>query len=118
MPRSVLEAIKRGIFDFEPPEVEHNMFQAADAMPGSPKSSRLSPSGAAGIAFVARPGPQDVETPLRRWSECAAGPHDLCTGPSTPLRHAVPVWGYNGVRAGLGISGRYRPYQEWLPANR
>ncbi len=35
MPKSVLEAIKRGIFDFEPPEVAHNMFQAADAMPGS-----------------------------------------------------------------------------------
>ena len=35
MPRSVLEAIKLGIFDFEPSEIEHNKFQAADAMPGS-----------------------------------------------------------------------------------
>jgi hypothetical protein len=35
VPRSVLEAIKLGIFDYEPPEVEHNKFQAADAMPGS-----------------------------------------------------------------------------------
>jgi hypothetical protein len=31
----VLEAIKQGIFDFEPPEIAHNKFQAADAMPGS-----------------------------------------------------------------------------------
>ena len=35
MPRSVLEAIKLGIFDFEPPEIEQNEFQAADAMPGT-----------------------------------------------------------------------------------
>lgn len=35
MPRSVLEAIKMGIWDFEPPEVECNQFDAADAMPGT-----------------------------------------------------------------------------------
>ena len=35
MPRSVLEAIKMGIWDFEPPEVEFSRFAAADAMPGT-----------------------------------------------------------------------------------
>lgn len=35
MPRSVLEAIKMGIWDFEPPDIEFNKFDAADAMPGT-----------------------------------------------------------------------------------
>ena len=35
MPRSVLEAIKMGIWDFEPPEVEYSRFDASDAMPGT-----------------------------------------------------------------------------------
>ncbi len=35
MPRSVLEAIKMGIWDFEPPEVECWRFDPADAMPGT-----------------------------------------------------------------------------------
>ncbi len=35
MPRSVLEAIKMGIWDFEPPEVAFGRFAAADAMPGT-----------------------------------------------------------------------------------
>ena len=35
MPRSVLEAIKMGIWDFEPPEVAYNRFDASDAMPGT-----------------------------------------------------------------------------------
>ena len=35
MPRSVLEAIKMGIWDFEPPEVAYSKFDAADAMPGT-----------------------------------------------------------------------------------
>ncbi|MEN6458642.1 MAG: hypothetical protein ABFC63_06895 [Thermoguttaceae bacterium] len=35
MPRSVLEAIKKGIWDFEPLEVELSRFAAADAMPGT-----------------------------------------------------------------------------------
>ncbi len=35
MPRSVLEAIKMGFWDFEPPEVECGEFDAADAMPGT-----------------------------------------------------------------------------------
>jgi hypothetical protein len=35
VPRSVLEAIRMGIWDFEPPEVAYNKFDAADAMPGT-----------------------------------------------------------------------------------
>lgn len=35
MPKSVLEAIKMGFWDFEPPEVEFNEFDASDAMPGT-----------------------------------------------------------------------------------
>jgi hypothetical protein len=31
----VLEAIKLGFWDFEPPEVEFNQFDASDAMPGT-----------------------------------------------------------------------------------
>ncbi len=35
MPRSVLDAIKMGIWDFEPREVAYSRFDAADAMPGT-----------------------------------------------------------------------------------
>jgi hypothetical protein len=35
VPRSVLDAIKMGIWDFEPQEVECSRFDAADAMPGT-----------------------------------------------------------------------------------
>jgi len=34
-PKSVLEAIKMGIWDFEPPEAESASFDAVDAMPGT-----------------------------------------------------------------------------------
>ncbi len=35
MPKSVLEAIKLGLWDFEPPEVEFSEFDASDDMPGT-----------------------------------------------------------------------------------
>ena len=35
MPKSVLEAIKLGLWDFEPPEVDFSEFDASDAMPGT-----------------------------------------------------------------------------------
>ena len=35
MPRSVLEAIKLGLWEFEPPEVEEGEFDATGAMPGT-----------------------------------------------------------------------------------
>ena len=45
MPKSVLEAIKMGIWDFEPPEVEFSKFEAADAMPGTSEKLTFWPSG-------------------------------------------------------------------------
>ena len=35
MPNSVLEAIKLGLWDFEPSEVERDRYASTDAMPGS-----------------------------------------------------------------------------------
>ena len=35
MPRSVLEAIKMGLWDFEPPEVSSSKFDCTEAMPGT-----------------------------------------------------------------------------------
>lgn len=35
MPKSVLEAIKLGLWDFEPPAVEEQRYAACDAMPGT-----------------------------------------------------------------------------------
>ena len=35
MPKSVLEAIKLGLWEFEPPEVESEEFDATGAMPGT-----------------------------------------------------------------------------------
>ncbi|MCS7304413.1 MAG: hypothetical protein NZ602_04825 [Thermoguttaceae bacterium] len=35
MPKSVLEAIKLGQWDYEPPEVPMELFEATDAMPGT-----------------------------------------------------------------------------------
>ena len=35
MPKSVLEAIKMGIWDFEPVETEHSRYEASDDMPGT-----------------------------------------------------------------------------------
>jgi hypothetical protein len=37
VPKSVLEAIKMGLWDFEPPEVDPSRFEACDAMPGTKK---------------------------------------------------------------------------------
>ena len=35
MPKSVLEAIKLGLWDFEPQEADPAQYEAADAMPGT-----------------------------------------------------------------------------------
>lgn len=35
MPKSVLEAIKLGLWEFEPPEVDGDHFSATGAMPGT-----------------------------------------------------------------------------------
>ena len=41
MPKSVLEAIKAGIWDFEPRDIEYNTFEAANAMPGTREKLRV-----------------------------------------------------------------------------
>ena len=41
MPKSVLEAIKLGFWDYEPPEVEFSQYDAADAMPGTGEKLRV-----------------------------------------------------------------------------
>ncbi|MGA2033728.1 MAG: hypothetical protein ABSG68_15855 [Thermoguttaceae bacterium] len=41
MPKSILEAIKQGLWDFEPPEVEQRLFDASDAMPGTREKLRV-----------------------------------------------------------------------------
>ncbi len=41
MPKSVLEAIKLGLWDFEPPEVDATQFEAADAMPGTKEKLQI-----------------------------------------------------------------------------
>lgn len=35
MPKSILEAIKLGLWEYEPPEVESDEFEATGAMPGT-----------------------------------------------------------------------------------
>jgi hypothetical protein len=35
VPKSILEAIKMGFWDFEPPQVGNNEFDGTDAMPGT-----------------------------------------------------------------------------------
>ena len=35
MPKSILEAIKMGLWDFEPPQVSNREFGGTDAMPGT-----------------------------------------------------------------------------------
>ncbi len=35
MPRSVLEAVKMGLWDFEPERVDRNRYSPTDALPGS-----------------------------------------------------------------------------------
>ena len=35
MPKSILEAIKLGFWDYEPPDMESMLYSATDAMPGT-----------------------------------------------------------------------------------
>jgi len=35
VPKSILDAIKMGLWDFEPPEVSQEAFDCTDAMPGT-----------------------------------------------------------------------------------
>ena len=64
MPRSVLEAIKMGIWDFEPPEVAYSKFDAANAMPGTrEKLSVLAERAKQGLPLWHVNDRDDVESP-------------------------------------------------------
>ena len=49
MPKSVLDAIKMGLWDFEPHEVAPSEFDAADAMPGTKEKLKIGSSHLAAV---------------------------------------------------------------------
>ena len=64
MPKSVLEAIKLGVWDFEPAEVEFSQFAASDAMPGTAEKLRAIEERAR--AAVCRSGTRRIATTWKR----------------------------------------------------
>ena len=64
MPKSVLEAIKMGIWDFEPAEIEATKFDPADAMPGTrEKLTVLAERARRGLPLWHTYDRDDVEAP-------------------------------------------------------
>lgn len=64
MPKSVLEAIKLGLWDFEPPEVDFGQFDASDAMPGTKeKLEELAQRVRNGLPLWHADDRDDVEAP-------------------------------------------------------
>jgi hypothetical protein len=64
VPRSVLEAIKMGIWDFEPPEIEYSKYEASDAMPGTDeKLTILAERAKRGLPLWHAKDRDDVESP-------------------------------------------------------
>jgi hypothetical protein len=64
VPRSVLEAIRMGIWDFEPPDIEFSKFEAANAMPGtSEKLLILAERAERGLPLWHLQDRDDVESP-------------------------------------------------------
>ncbi len=64
MPRSILEAIKLGFWDFEPPEVREDDYEATDAMPGTKaKLAVLADRVSAGLPLWHSDDRDDVEAP-------------------------------------------------------
>ena len=64
VPRSVLEAIKMGYWDFEPPEVDCRLFDASDAMPGTrEKLETLADRVRSGLPLWHEADRDDVEDP-------------------------------------------------------
>ena len=64
MPKSVLEAIKMGIWDFEPPEVAYHRFEASNAMPGTrEKLTLLAERAQRGLPLWHVADRDDVESP-------------------------------------------------------
>lgn len=66
MPRSVLDAIKMGFWDFEPTEVESTEFDCTDAMPGTrEKLQTLADRVRGGLPLWHPKDRDDVEQPPR-----------------------------------------------------
>jgi hypothetical protein len=64
VPKSVLEAIKMGIWDFEPLDVEHTRFEASNAMPGTrEKLTLLAERAQRGLPLWHVKDRSDVEAP-------------------------------------------------------
>ena len=64
VPKSVLEAIKLGLWDFEPPEVEFSRFSASDAMPGTEEKLQvLAERVRRGLPLWHSSDRRDMETP-------------------------------------------------------
>jgi hypothetical protein len=64
VPKSVLEAIKMGIWDFEPPEVDYQRYEASNAMPGtSEKLMMLAERAKRGLPLWHVKDRSDVEEP-------------------------------------------------------
>jgi len=64
VPKSVLEAIKLGFWDFEPPEVDFSQFDASDAMPGTKeKLQTLAERVELGLPLWHKEDRDDVEAP-------------------------------------------------------
>ena len=64
MPKSVLEAIKMGFWDFEPPDVDFDEFEASDAMPGTKeKLKTLAERVQLGLPLWHEADRDDVEAP-------------------------------------------------------
>ena len=64
MPKSVLEAIKLGFWDFEPPEVEYSKFTPPMRCQEQRRSSRCLPSGSVAVCLCGtRPIGANMETP-------------------------------------------------------
>jgi hypothetical protein len=62
--KSVLEAIRNGEWDYEPPEVECSEFEAADAMPGTKEKLRvLAERLANGLPLWHEQDRDDIEAP-------------------------------------------------------
>ena len=53
MPNTVIEAIKQGVWDYEPPPVGSEDFAACPAMPGTPGKLSTLAERAPGLAAVA-----------------------------------------------------------------
>jgi hypothetical protein len=67
VPKSVLEAIKLGFWDYEPPEVEFSQYDAADAMPGTNEKLHIMAHRlACGLPLWHREDREDMEAPAPR----------------------------------------------------